>query len=143
MINLLVKGNEKTPFWGGLSAFLLFLYLADMQSLINFCGLNERGVCICRCYAIPSFHLFRNGPVSYVKIEWKVTKPTVSVRNKFTSTRLFKIISNNVYKSVKFKKVVHVLHDVQYNYVFHNINNINLHVEINGYIKVMYVCHLY
>lgn len=93
--------------------------------------------------AIPSFHLFRNGPVSYVKIEWKVTKPTVSVRNKFTSTRLFKIIPYNVYKSVKFKKVVHVLHDVQYNYVFHNINNINLHVEINGYIKVMHVCHLY
>lgn len=50
MINLLVKGNEKTPFRGGLSASLLFLYLADMQSLINFCGLNERGVCICRCY---------------------------------------------------------------------------------------------
>lgn len=72
MINLLVKGNEKTPFRGGLSASLLFLYLADMQSLINFCGLNERGVCICRCYtvimAIPSFHLFQNGPVSYVKI---------------------------------------------------------------------------
>lgn len=57
------------------------------------------------------FYLFWNGLVLYVKIEWKVIKLIVFVRNKFIIW-LFKIIFNNVYKFVKFKKVVYVFYDV-------------------------------
>lgn len=32
---------------------------------------------------------------------------------------------------------------MMYNICFYNINNINLCDEINGYIKVVYVCYLY
>lgn len=58
------------------------------------------------------FYLFWNGLVLYVKIEWKVIKLIVFVRNKFIFIWLFKIIFNNVYKFVKFKKVVYVFYDV-------------------------------
>lgn len=85
MINLPVKGNEKTPFWGGLSVSSLFLYLADMQSLINFCGLNRAESASADAtviMAILSFQLFQNGSVSYVKIEWIVTKYSNCIWNK-------------------------------------------------------------
>lgn len=58
------------------------------------------------------FYLFWNGLVLYVKIEWKVIKLIVFVRNKFIFIWLFKIIFNNVYMFVKFKKVVYVFYDV-------------------------------